>query len=308
MRGRLQGVFIVVVAGGPRIADVVARGERAALVGTAAAAAGGGVLVVVGTVRRRARRAGVRALPDQPRGARGRLRRRRAGQAPSRPRTYAAWPRCWASSLTTLTSRTPRVTGGSHRSSTTRSRSSGVEPLEVPEGLLVHGGEVRREPLGVDAHVRDLLAGVAVADVAEASKGRPNLSWNPCAVHTCSSPATSATWSSWTRVRCQTSHADRVGVGAGPVGQLRPRRGRRRRRGPLPRSVRRRRPAARRESCSERRSGTGRVQPTSPARPRVRRRYRRDELRLHPDDRAERAARAGRATRSAPRRRASTSR
>jgi MFS family permease len=49
VRGRLQGVFIVVVAGGPRIADVV-HGAGAAAVGTAAAAAGGGVLVVVGTV------------------------------------------------------------------------------------------------------------------------------------------------------------------------------------------------------------------------------------------------------------------
>lgn len=49
VRGRLQGVFIVVVAGGPRVADV-AHGITAAAVGTAAAAAGGGVLVVVGTV------------------------------------------------------------------------------------------------------------------------------------------------------------------------------------------------------------------------------------------------------------------
>lgn len=49
MRGRLQGVFIVVVAGGPRVADVL-HGAAAAAVGTAAAAAGGGVLVVIGTV------------------------------------------------------------------------------------------------------------------------------------------------------------------------------------------------------------------------------------------------------------------
>ncbi len=49
VRGRLQGVFIVVVAGGPRIADVL-HGASAAMVGTAAAAAGGGVLVVIGTV------------------------------------------------------------------------------------------------------------------------------------------------------------------------------------------------------------------------------------------------------------------
>ena len=46
VRGRLQGIFTVVVAGGPRIADT-AHGAAAATVGTAAAAAGGGVLVVV---------------------------------------------------------------------------------------------------------------------------------------------------------------------------------------------------------------------------------------------------------------------
>lgn len=49
IRGRLQGVFIVVVAGGPRIADTL-HGATAAAVGTAATAAGGGVLVVIGVV------------------------------------------------------------------------------------------------------------------------------------------------------------------------------------------------------------------------------------------------------------------
>jgi MFS family permease len=49
LRGRLQGVFTVVVAGGPRLADAV-HGAAAAAVGTTAAAAGGGVLVVVGVV------------------------------------------------------------------------------------------------------------------------------------------------------------------------------------------------------------------------------------------------------------------
>jgi MFS family permease len=49
VRGRLQGIFIVVVAGGPRVADV-AHGAAAAATGAAIAAAGGGVLVVVGTV------------------------------------------------------------------------------------------------------------------------------------------------------------------------------------------------------------------------------------------------------------------
>lgn len=46
VRGRLQGVFMVVVAGGPRIADV-AHGYAASIVGTAWAAGLGGVLVVV---------------------------------------------------------------------------------------------------------------------------------------------------------------------------------------------------------------------------------------------------------------------
>jgi MFS family permease len=49
LRGRLQGVFIVVVAGGPRLADTL-HGAAAAVVGTTVAAAGGGVLVVVGVV------------------------------------------------------------------------------------------------------------------------------------------------------------------------------------------------------------------------------------------------------------------
>jgi MFS family permease len=49
VRGRLQGIFIVVVAGGPRIADV-AHGTTAVATGAAVAAAGGGVLVVVFTV------------------------------------------------------------------------------------------------------------------------------------------------------------------------------------------------------------------------------------------------------------------
>jgi MFS family permease len=49
VRGRLQGVFTVVVVGGPRIADV-AHGTIAASIGAAATAAGGGILVVVATV------------------------------------------------------------------------------------------------------------------------------------------------------------------------------------------------------------------------------------------------------------------
>lgn len=49
VRGRLQGIFTVVVAGGPRVADV-AHGAVATGIGAAATAAGGGVLVVAATV------------------------------------------------------------------------------------------------------------------------------------------------------------------------------------------------------------------------------------------------------------------
>lgn len=47
VRGRLQGVFIVVVAGGPRIADVL-HGGAAEVVGAPWATGGGGLLVLVG--------------------------------------------------------------------------------------------------------------------------------------------------------------------------------------------------------------------------------------------------------------------
>ncbi|MCW2847375.1 MAG: entS 2 [Marmoricola sp.] len=49
VRGRLQGVFTVVVVGGPRIADV-AHGAVAVSIGAAATAAGGGLLVIIATV------------------------------------------------------------------------------------------------------------------------------------------------------------------------------------------------------------------------------------------------------------------
>lgn len=49
LRGRLQGVFVVVVAGGPRLADA-AHGAATAIFGTAAAVVGGGVLVVAGVL------------------------------------------------------------------------------------------------------------------------------------------------------------------------------------------------------------------------------------------------------------------
>jgi hypothetical protein len=45
MRGRMQGVFTVVVVGGPRLADVL-HGTAGSAFGPRAAVAGGGVLVV----------------------------------------------------------------------------------------------------------------------------------------------------------------------------------------------------------------------------------------------------------------------
>ncbi|MBB5956495.1 MFS family permease [Saccharothrix tamanrassetensis] len=48
MRGRMQGVFIVVVAGGPRLADLL-HGTTGAAIGPGAATAWGGVAVVVAT-------------------------------------------------------------------------------------------------------------------------------------------------------------------------------------------------------------------------------------------------------------------
>ena len=73
---------------------------------------------------------GVRAVdgqrPPEPGRLPGAEEQLTPAQAPSSPRRYAAWPACCRSSETTLTSRTPSVTGGSQRVSTTRSRSSGV--------------------------------------------------------------------------------------------------------------------------------------------------------------------------------------
>jgi MFS-type transporter involved in bile tolerance (Atg22 family) len=46
MRGRMQGVFTVVVAGGPRLADVL-HGTAGSAFGPRTAVAGGGILVVV---------------------------------------------------------------------------------------------------------------------------------------------------------------------------------------------------------------------------------------------------------------------
>ena len=62
MRGRMQGVFTVVVAGGPRIADLL-HGIAGAAVGTALAVSGGGGTRRDRDARRRRRLPGVLALP-----------------------------------------------------------------------------------------------------------------------------------------------------------------------------------------------------------------------------------------------------
>lgn len=74
VRGRLQGVFLVVVVGGPRIADIL-HGYGATLVGAPWAIAGGGALVLIGLVVaslalpafwRYSRPAGTSAVADDP--------------------------------------------------------------------------------------------------------------------------------------------------------------------------------------------------------------------------------------------------
>ena len=107
VRGRLQGVFTVVVVGGPRIADV-AHGAVAVSIGAAATAAGGGLLVVVGTVlaavafpafiRYRvvaATRSGLSQPRLTPRAARARSR------TPPRPPAPGRAGRAWPSRLDT---------------------------------------------------------------------------------------------------------------------------------------------------------------------------------------------------------------
>ena len=49
VRGRLQGVFLVAVVGGPRIADVI-HGGAGDLWGSGPATAGGGLLVIIVTL------------------------------------------------------------------------------------------------------------------------------------------------------------------------------------------------------------------------------------------------------------------
>ena len=65
VRGRLQGIFIVVVAGGPRIADVV-HGSAAAVVGRRGGSRRGRGAGGDRHGARRARRPGLRALPAAP--------------------------------------------------------------------------------------------------------------------------------------------------------------------------------------------------------------------------------------------------
>lgn len=70
MRGRMQGVFLVVVAGGPRVADLL-HGLAAGWSTTAVAITGGGILVVIGVLAAAAIRPALihydsRELPESP--------------------------------------------------------------------------------------------------------------------------------------------------------------------------------------------------------------------------------------------------
>ena len=94
LRGRLQGVFIVVVAGGPRLGDLVA--------GTGAAAYGEAVAAIVGGLPVRGRRGGpqrvaaglpaVRRAPPHALTGRGRRRRPDGRAIPRRGRASAPPP------------------------------------------------------------------------------------------------------------------------------------------------------------------------------------------------------------------------
>ena len=229
----------------------------------------------------------------------------RTAQAPSSPRTYAAWPRCWLSSLTTLTSRTPRVTGGSQRSSTTRSRSSAASAREVADRLLVHGREVRRQQVGVGAHLRHVGAGVAVADVAGVEGQVEAVARSPRAVHTCSSAGDVGDVVVLHPGEVPDQPGDRVGVRAGPVGELVVVEAVDDGGAALDDALEGVGQQLVRESCIHRRTGTDGPRRPGPPGPGG---GPRDELRLHPDDRAGRSARAGALRGRAPRRSASTSR
>ena len=81
------------------------------------------------------------------------------------PRTYAACPACCRLSSAMLTRRTPSVTGGSQRLSTTRSRSSGGNAREHLV-RAAHGVEVVEQILPVAGlYLSHLFGRVAVAGV-----------------------------------------------------------------------------------------------------------------------------------------------
>ena len=83
------------------------------------------------------------------------------------PRSRAAWPTCCKSSATTLTSLTPRVTGGSKRRSTTRSSASAERPSDVLGRFFEDCVVVAAEQLGSGFNQGDLVGAVAIADVED---------------------------------------------------------------------------------------------------------------------------------------------
>ena len=83
------------------------------------------------------------------------------------PRSRAAWPTCCRSSETTLTSLTPRVTGGSNRRSTTSSSSSAERLSDVLGRFFEDCVVVAPEQLGPGVDQGNLVGAVAVADVED---------------------------------------------------------------------------------------------------------------------------------------------
>ena len=74
----------------------------------------------------------------------------------------AACPACWRPSAMTLTSRTPRVTGGSHASSTTRSRSGSVKERRKAQRGVADGVVISEQCRGVEVDGGHLGGGVPV--------------------------------------------------------------------------------------------------------------------------------------------------
>src|SRR4029077_20151119 len=108
------------------------------------------------------------------------------------PRTKAAWTACSRSSVTTLTSRTPRETGGSQRSSTMRSRSAGRRPSTY-RIVCSWTASKYSSSRGPSTFTAPTSSRSWPYPVAAGGNGNPNRAAQPPSTHCCAVPATPAT-------------------------------------------------------------------------------------------------------------------